>query len=55
MTKVIIIGGVAGGKGSHNFADGTTIDPEIIFKEGMNYVEVWGNGTISIDFRGGRL
>lgn len=51
----VVIGGVASGRGSYDLPDGTTTNPAIIFKEGMNYVEVWGNGTISIDFRGGRL
>lgn len=51
----IVVGGSAGGKGSYTMADGTTKNPAISFKQGYNYLEIWGNGTISIDFRGGRL
>lgn len=51
----IVVGGSAGGKGSYTMADGTTRNPAISFKQGYNYLEIWGNGTISIDFRGGRL
>ncbi len=51
----IVVGGSAGGKGSYTMPDGTTRNPAISFKQGYNYLEIWGNGTISIDFRGGRL
>ena len=51
----IVVGGSAGGRGTYTMSDGTTRNPAISFKQGYNYLEIWGNGVISIDFRGGRL
>lgn len=38
-----------------NIPDGTSKILGIVFKEGSNTLKIMGNGTISIDYRGGRL
>lgn len=35
--------------------DGVTKNPTIVYKDGETWVTITGNGTISVDFRGGRL
>lgn len=35
--------------------DGTTRNPSVVYKEGQTWVAIKGTGTISIDYRGGRL
>lgn len=39
---------------SANFADGTTTNPKFVFRE-RNEISITGTGTVTFDYRGGRL
>ena len=40
---------------TYSFSDGTSRNLNIVLKQGTNTLRITGNGTISIDYRGGRL
>ena len=40
---------------TYNLPDGTSRIPNIVMKDGLNLLEFYGRGTVSVDYRGGRL